>query len=859
MTQLSPPRFRPRSDRRTRSRLAALLVGLCAAGLAALPLPARAQGLIDTGLLQIGDLADCTDLARLTRGRESGGQWLIGPDIELYGLPNARRPITRLNQSFERVSCYGQVGEGEAGRVFVATAGGLCGWVTRRALLDLHRSEELSPFERQAEAVCETPRAMTFEDFCANLPTLTASAEAACRGVPRGLRAKGVLMGSTEAALAEPHPFMTAPRGGTERAARLFFSVLEIHDVAPGEQGQVMVLTGDGEGQMFGWIDLEALALWPTRLGLFYDPDGRGAMFQRLRDLVRNWREGRPDPDILAGLPPARLADYIHGGLQLLSYPIIRTVDPARDPLASDPGDTPYHEVIFLGQTGTGSASQLMSQSAFARQVEALQQVNVMIVVDTTESMRPYLPLIRDGMADFIRDYGQRSLDAANRIPDLRLSVVAYSDFLDPARTGPDDPIRTAELMPPTRIGPGFDVSGPLAGITAHPGLDDPVGLREESAIEAVTQLARGFDTGPAWFEDGPRIILHIADHGSRAGVSTAAALDRLAGLNTYYVPIAIVTDDNGDPAATMARERFMTQATDMLAPLVQGTAGPSDVARIDFQDAQSRTPEVVRDQLDLVLAEVVQAVTSLRGQILGDELAQSSAMAQDLAASRVILDERLLADRGLDPDAGEPIVQAATGFAPLSTRADGLTTPIDWTYTVSLEPGQARFLRQNFEAMCGLVGSPEQRRSFRQLIVQLAEAFSGDTADSNADVRAILSDLRALPGADASFLAQSPDVLLARADSTDPAIIDELRRDVCWISYHLGNMDARIYARPDQLQWTGREFALKPGEEVIRRLYRFKPVVGAETVYLPGFFFVLPSIVEDQASSDAPCEFFCN
>ncbi|MEM8729478.1 MAG: hypothetical protein AAGF79_06120 [Pseudomonadota bacterium] len=853
----APRRRQPRGWTTRLLRPLALLGACCVTPM--LGRPAVAQGLIDTGLLQIEDLADCTDLAGLLQGRESGGQWLIGSDVELYGLPNARRPITELAQSFERVSCYGQVGEGGNARVFVATPGGLCGWVTRRALLDLHRSDEISPFERRGEAICETPRAMTFEDFCANLPSLTVAAEAACKGVPRGLRAKGVLMGSTSAALNTPYPFLTAPTGGIERATRLFFSVLEIHDVAPGPGGAVMVLTGDGEGQMFGWINLEALALWPTRLGLFYDVDGQGAMFQRLRNLVRNWREGRPQPDIFAGLPAAQLVDYIHGGLQLLSYPIIRTVDPSRDPLAPDPQDVPYHEVIFLGQTGSGSASQLMQQSAFARQVEALQRVNVMIVVDTTESMRPYLAMIRDGLAAFVRDYGQRSLDAANRIPDLRLSVVAYSDFLDPARTGLDDPIRTEELMGPTRIGPGFDVSGPLAGITAHPGLADPVGLREESALEAVAQLAQGFDSDRAWFEDGPRIILHIADHGSRPGTAPRDVLTRLANLDTYYVPIAILTDDQEDLSATQARERFMRQATAMLEPLLEGTAAPSDVARIDFEDAASRTPEVVRDQLDLVLAEVIQAVSALRGQILGDELAQSSARAQDLASSRVILDERLLADRGLDANGGDPIVQAATGFAPLSRREDGLIRPVDWTYTVSLEPGQARFLRQNFEAMCGLVGSPEQRSAFRQLIVQLAEAFSGDRADSNADVRAILSDLRNLPGADASFLAQPPDVLLSRADSTDPAIVEELRRDICWISYHLGNMDAQIYARPDQLQWTGREFALKPGQEVIRRLYRFKPVVGAETVYLPSFFFVLPSIVEDQPASEDGCEFFCN
>ncbi|MGR3467446.1 MAG: hypothetical protein ACU0CI_06155, partial [Shimia sp.] len=103
------------------------------------------------------------------------------------------------------------------------------------------------------------------------------------------------------------------------------------------------------------------------------------------------------------------------------------------------------------------------------------------------------------------------------------------------------------------------------------------------------------------------------------------------------------------------------------------------------------------------------------------------------------------------------------------------------------------------------------------------------------------------------------PDVLLARADSRDPGVVEDLRRDVCWIAYHLGNMDANLYARPAQLQWTGRSYTLKPGEEVTRRRYLYKPIVGADTIYVPSFFFVLPTVVEAAEEEGAGDCFFCD
>ncbi len=818
-----------------------------------------AQGLADPSTLVVKNSAQCRDLVGKLGGKESGGQWLIGDAIPLKGQPNAPNEISVLRDAIEAVSCYGQLELGDTEYVFVADSGGnYCGWVERKQLLDEHRRSKLSAFEGNDDVVCRTPRAMPFGRFCAKLKEIGGNVDTICDGVPSTLRAKGVLIGSTQEELVPNFPFYTTPSDGKERESKRFFSILEIHDVAPGGEGRAMALVGDGEGDMFGWVDLAALELWPTRLGLFYDANGQGAMFKRERNLIANWRrKGTPSPDITTGLKVSELMNYVHGPGQLLSYPIIRTIDPAKA-AASRSSDTPYHEVIFLGQTGEGSASELMGQAALAREVEALQKLNLMIVMDTTESMRKYLPLVQKGLADFIKSYGQRSSNQTLRLPDVRIAVYAYSDFEKASETDTFDKIRTKELMPPTRIGPGYNVSSYLNRISAHGGLNDAVGLKEEAGLEAVVQLSGKFKNED-WFESGPKAIIHIADHGSRSSVQVDKIAKTLKRSGAYYYPLAVITDNAGNASAVRAGNAFLQQAKRMLAPNIKGSVEDSDVARIDLENYERETPALVRKKLDFLMQEVSSAVASLRADVIGGELAETSRVTQDRAASRFTMDQEILADRGLDKIGDRVIVQASSGFAPFQMYQHGVAQTIDWTYTIALEPTQVRGLQTYFERMCRDVGSPEKSQEMRQLIVKLAAAFSGDKVESDKDVRGILNDMRNLPGADASFLSRSPATLLSIIDSTDPQVISDLKRDVCWTGYHLGNVAAKLYTKPDQLEWRGSEYRVKAGEEAVRREYRYKPVVGAETVYLPSFFFVLPSVVEAKVGEDDSCDFFCN
>ena len=824
---------------------------------------------MDPSALQLAPGQDCSALASQLSDQQSGGQWLIGDGLDLYPASPSNRPITTLDGMFEPVSCYSRVESGAISRAFVASDDlSYCGWIETDALQDPHIIGDAPNLRGGPRPACETPRAMLLQGYCDEVEAFYSDAISDCTGtLPQGLRAKGVLLGSTTDQLTENYPFMTAPIGGTERSSRLFFSVLEIHEVARGPGDSVMALVGDGEGEMFGWIDSRAIQLWPTRLGLFYDRDGTGRMFQSEGSMLRNARSrGTPAPDIAPGLSTNELADYVHGDLPLLSYPIVSTADPELDPTLP-PGTPPFHKVIFLGQTGDGSASQLMSEAELAREIEDIQRINVSLVIDTTESMQPYLPAVREGISDFIRGYRAQKIDPANRLPDMRIGVVGYADFADGAATGIYDAVVSQQLMQPTRVEPGLDPESALDGISAHQGLSDtaggsgPCGPYSEAALEAVSQVALDFGKNPIWFENGPRIILHMADHGSRKTADLDAIERALDDAKIYYVPIAVTTDDRGDDRRRCARENFESQAQRLFTSSVDDGDVATAIPRINF-DQPTQTADMVRSSLDIAMNEVIQAAGAIREGVLGEELSsaarqrQDASRAQDMAASRIRIDERILEDRGLDPDRIEVIVQASTGYAPAWFWDNNRQVSVPWTYTVSLERSQADELTQKFGAMCDIVGRPEQGRQFRELILDLAESFSGDSIQTDAEVQEVLSDLSDIPGASRSLLAQPPQVLLQRADSTDAAVIEGLRRDVCWVSYHLNNMQSESYARPDQVAWTGSEYALRAGEQISRRNYVYRPVVGAEAVYLPSFFFVLPEFIEEEQAEPA-CQFF--
>lgn len=848
---------------------------IVAVGLSLLQSGASAQEILPPQQAQVTSPAGCRALAPLIRDKGSGGQWLVGDGIALDGQPNAPTPMTVLDKALEKVTCYSQAEVAGKERVFVVADDlSVCGWVDRDRLLPVNRLPGTSLDASPARVICETPRAMPFRSYCGKYGQLSSDpvSEEECKGVPPQLRAKGVLVGSTVESTARPrHRLLSAPVGGAVLPEMTFFSVLEVHDVQRGAGGATMLLVGDGAGELFGWIDRRAVRLWPTRLGLYYDEAARGGMFLFESGMKEHNRKGAPLPEIGFDGNREALETFLHGRLPLVAYPIVRSVDPATDPL-QPPGQPAWHEVIFIGKTGEASTSQLALQAELSNRIQQLRRVNVIFAVDTTESMTDYLPFIRDGIADFIRGYNSRAVDESQRMPDMRLSVVAYSDFLDKDRLDFSGPIGTEVLMPPTSIGPNFDVSAALRGITAHKGLRDSVGEFDEAALETVARLASAFESG-AWFEEGPRIIIHVGDHGSRGNVPVQRVAAELADRNVYYYPIVVVTDDKGDTRRSDSRGRLERQGLQLLAPLIEvdgaERASLRDLPRVDLADRSHATAGEVTLALELAVVKVTQTINRVRGRYArGPEQGRTerdlalSDEALNRAASRIRLDVALERQYGLDEAALKAMAQADNAFAPSQLRRDGLAQPVDWTYFVAFENDQVRFLQPVLDQLCTLSGRPDQRGAFRKLVVRMAEIFSGDRIASDAEMRGVLTDLAVLPGVRGSFLSIPGDQMLQRIDSDDPAVQQQLRRDVCWVSYHLNNVVAGSYVRPSELAWNPQtlRYQLRPDVSVRARNYRYVPLVGSEIVYLPNWMFVVPSQVGDLNPGTQGCSgWSCN
>ena len=842
------------------SKFVASLVGMAFAFSAA---PLQAQSSIapaSPSELVLGGQETCRELReRLRDRRKQGIQWLIGEEFRLYNRAVDTTHGHVIGRQFTMVQCYGA--HQETNRVFIAEENfEFCGWVNRDDLLDEHHRDYSKGIGVvRTRNACRIPRAMPFSQLCAEAPDglFGSSSSNICEGIPEGLRAKGVLTGATHTGKTPRHSFYATPDRQEVRDAKAFFSVLEIYDIETviiGGRAGAMLLVGDGDGRVFGWIDEAALRLWPTRLGLFFDENVRGVIFSERGSAISHFRrgDGEPTPDVRSQGSEA-VRQHVHGGNPLVSYPIVRTLPPSSADVRGEV-DPALHEIVFVGQTGKGSTADLIQQARISQAITNLHRINIMVVMDTTESMLDYLPAVTSGVARFIEQFGADSQNREGQYPDVRLAAYAYSDFKSAKRTGIGDPIKIKQLMPPVDIGPGFDVTSQLDAISTHAGLSDDAGEFREASLEAVIALAGRFEKDEDWFRDGPRIIVHIADHGSRDGLDLSAIDRNLVDSRVIYYPIIVTTNDVTDAPGDnevkqrrrkKAREAAEAQAFELLRNNLKD-AKPSDLPRIDFHGGSEVSTEVVRKSLQTTFDEILQVMPKLRTQMLGG-IASARDRALDSASARITYDERLIANYGLDNIDKKVIAVAGQAFAPLEVKEhDGTVTEVDWVYTVALEEDQFSALQELHRDLCQFVGRPGKVKDMKKLVISLLQAFSGDTVDTNDDATAIFRDLGQLKGVKGGLLSHPPMQLLEKINSTDPEIVNELRRDVCWTSYHLDNVVATSYARQGDVVWYGDGFGLRADAQIAKRIYKYRPIVGPELYYLPAWYFLVPSGEED-------------
>lgn len=813
--------------------------------------------------LLIAGPADCANVGKVLRARTVlGSQWLIGENVPLYKRPDPRFLSSTVPVAFEKVQCYGQSSDRDQNNrssfVFVANKDfTVCGWAQRARLLAENARAYNVLNDETSSLACPAPQAMEFATLCDRMKAIHGQLESEvyqrnCGQAPKGLRAKAVLTGATQGSANEvKYPFFRRAGGQSgedRRDSKPFFSLLEIFGAERGpEPADTRLLVGDGDGNMFGWISIEALRLWPTRLALYFDHEARGVVFSKRGDMIQNWRTGRPDPNVTAGSTD-KVQQHIDGRLPLLSYPIVNTI---QQPEIQ--GDPAYNEVVFLGSADANAGEQLTRQANISNSISDVQKLNILFAIDTTESMTPYLAKITEGIANFIQDYQKTVATNQQQLPSARIGVIAYSDFASTAQISQNGKIVTAELLPPTAIDRSFQKEE-LDPIARHPGLADSAGGFAEAGFELIGQLVSSFANSSGWLEDGPRVIIHIADHGSRPD----ANIDRINGLlaanNILYYPIVVETDDQGNPSRAEARATLERQAV-RLFQSSRPDISAKTLPRIDFRTAEQVTSVEVQKSLLVAIAEVQQALSETRRDLVGDTLADTAAQAISSASAEIKFDERLRRQYGLDQIGERSIAVADTGYAPLQLKTANGTEAIAWTYTVAFDDAQVHLFQQKFRDLCALIGRPEKGQQFLRTVVDLASAFSGENVANQEDMRAVLGELSVLPGTAGSFLAEKPALLIAKARSKDTAVVSELKQDLCWTSFFLDLVVSGYYLKRNDVVWNGASFGVKSDSQLRKRNYRYQSIVGSAVYYLPSWFFAKPPTREQNPQE---CGFFC-
>jgi hypothetical protein len=337
---------------------------------------------------------------------------------------------------------------------------------------------------------------------------------------------------------------------------------------------------GAGMVRTRGWMRASDVEIWPSALATYY---GRGKQGLKIHSTEPSARIGTPysvpgaTERILAYQPEGRFEEPRQRNI--MRFPVIRGTFFADRAAQPRPGATTpppaagyAYEIVFNGQACVENTSgettdcipepQIKDEVArLGQAVRAISNIDVLFVMDATESMGPYLRSV----VRALRKHVERA--TANREWSFRYSVAVYGDYNRMREGGLD-----YYALPFTSDLSGLD---PLqkAGTYEDENKDKP-----EAPFAALERAASEAQWRP---EAANRLIIWIGDHGNRpAGRYTTPAGELVETKTAQSVIDAIKSADarlRGNTSATGGATK-----TRFVAIQVQG--GATAASQQDFK-----------------------------------------------------------------------------------------------------------------------------------------------------------------------------------------------------------------------------------------------------------------------------------
>lgn len=292
------------------------------------------------------------------------------------------------------------------------------------------------------------------------------------------------------------------------------------------------------ERGMLGWISSDDMVLWPQRQAL-YPRDGRADMTiyadpQLEEALVDIEWEDEATPERTQSILKYSLLDRAEtDGVFQIAFPQLAAITEGVDAPPAAAGDAPRPTVQAADDT----------RVILDRLRDETSQVDVLFVLDNTESMVQYRGPVMSGIADLNE---MASLDRDT----MRIAVAMFGDVFDGrgeanawanARGG-FDPAWLA-LMPPAQpfqfwledFGPSGDLPtvDELAADFGTSPYNDPQADLEEAGLLALDVAIRS----ASWRSGSVRLVVYVGDDASRlfAGSDAGESAARIARLLKQY------------------------------------------------------------------------------------------------------------------------------------------------------------------------------------------------------------------------------------------------------------------------------------------------------------------------------------
>jgi len=690
-------------------------------------------------------------------------------------------------------------------------------------------------------------------------------------------------------------PVYASPEASTPLGFRALFELYAVYDFALGaarkNNNAAHFLIGKDEAgsqELTGWVHQEDVFEWNSRMAVY------GAILGLSAFTEEEAQDGTRlvESPIVSNIPYTEL-----DGESRQRFPVLQT-EPDAPVIKERVNDLYAHgqtvgpldisrqvngyQVVLPTENCNFAGADCLSAEEFEerrreyqRRVDSLNNVDILLLMDATESMDQYFSPTAEAVAAF----AEETLSRTNFVDETRMRVSAfvYGDY----QSGKADieDITFLNVMPWHAPAPNSSELTNLSRFAANYARlapSDPERDKYEASLAAVIRAAR--DGG--WRPDaGYRMIVHLADHGSRppnqtSGEAESALVERvsvedavaaLQERGILYVPISVVGRAGAEtPAASRAREAFINQ----------GGA---------IQDASGIRPSVARSYTNVGASETDEQRQAAVLEIL-DEIWTFNAMTRDT----VLVRERCAVNPGHPtcPILGRPIGEGATGarVAAFLDETMGLTReqieniysrrdnvvkvwlkPIAegpegdeveaLSYWVAIDNKRFEDMWRGFDALCSLIEPSDQGRDISARIVDGFGPIIGELAnegDRNFYRGSPLSNTLSLPFIERSeYLSLTPAQIEFIIDANEPNEMRELRGAFCRTSFLFENVvgDVRLTVSEDgrdrapnldELDLDRDGFVIGSGEALVENGYAWLVKIdrGEGIVFVPLDYF---------------------